>query len=315
MNNNKNNIGLIAPINWYDPYKLLDGVNYIQIAENIALQNPNFKFYILNFDNLDENGTIQYYDFENDKLGVLDIDTFSLIHFFDFESTFDRNETLKQKWTRITNKLDIFVTKKIKSINSVKAIKYCINKSYLFELATKNIQVIQTNIIDSDTQLSEVKSRYTNGRFVIKPLNGESGCFIYELNLITETDYEILSKQSDALLIQPYQEEVSNGEFSMLFFRDSFVHAVIKTPVNPEVLLPPKFNINPYIATREEIEFGKRIYNIFPQKLDIFRVDFIKTTDGIKLMEVESVDPFHYVIKNSEEYSIKLGAFYKMLIQ
>jgi len=307
-------IGVIAPINWNNAGNLIDGLNYTQYLQNIALFNLDLKLSILNFDSLKENGTIQFYDFQNDKFGTTNIDSFSVIHFLDFESNIKINETLKQKWDRIIKKLIQIENRNILTLNSVKAIRYCVEKNYLIEYKNINSSFIQTDIVLADTQFAEVKNKYKNGRFIIKPSNGECGNYIYELSKLSSQDYANITKQSKVLLVQPFREEICNGEFSLLFFRENFCHGVVKTPVDLRKLFPPKVNIKHYIPSIEEIEAGKIIYHTFPVKLDIFRVDFIKTNNGIRIMEIESVDPFHYVITNLQKYAQKMGEFYRMLI-
>lgn len=307
-------IGVIAPINWNNPVNLPDGMNYVQFLEKISLYNSDLILFILNFESIEDNGNIQFYDLKKGTIGATNIESFSLIHFLDFESSINLKDTLKQKWSRITTQLSQFETKNILTINSVKAIKYCFEKKYLLDLKCKNIPIINTDTIESSTHFEEIRKRYLNGRFIIKPINGESGSYIFDLNKLSKQNYDLISKQSDILLIQPFQDEIRNGEFSMLFFQEEFCHAVVKTPANIGRLFPPKFIIRSYNPSNEEIEFGKLIYSYFPVKLDIFRVDFIKVINGIRLMEVESVDPFHYVIIDLKEYAEKLGAFYRMII-
>jgi hypothetical protein len=307
-------IGVIAPINWKNADVLVDGINYIQYLQNIALFNPDIKLSVLNIDSIKENGTIQFYDFKKDEFGITNIDSFSAIHFFDFESSIVINETLDQKWDRIINKLTLIENRNILTLNSVKAIKYCVEKKYLLEYENLNSPFIQTDVVFADVQFEDLKNKYKNGRYIVKPSNGECGNYIYELGKLSNKDHGIITKQSKLLLVQPFQEEIYNGEFSLLFFRENFCHGVVKTPVNTEIRFPPKVNIKPYLPSIEEIEVGKTIFRTFPVKLDIFRLDFIKTSNGIKIMEIESVDPFHYVITNMQKYAQNLGEFYKMVI-
>ncbi|NVO03151.1 MAG: hypothetical protein HXX09_10680 [Bacteroidetes bacterium] len=307
-------IGIVAPINWTNPGIPIDGVDYMKQIKNIASFNDDLNFFILNFESIKEDGDVIFYDINKNEIGNGKIEDFCLIHFLDFEPSNNISESLVQKWHRINSKLKQFEEKKILTINSVKLINYCFEKKYLTEIKDDEVNFIQTRILKSGTNFEKIKQEYRNGSFIIKPLNGESGNYVFEIESISIENYLKMCDQSENLIIQPFRKEVQNGEYSMLFFREKYCHAIVRTPVNIKKLLPPKFNITKYIPSTKEIEVGNKIFSLFPEKLDIFRVDFIKAKKEILIMEVESVDPFHYVIENFREYSEKIGAFYKMIL-
>lgn len=306
-------IGVVAPISWDKPGKICSGNDYIQHLENLSFHNPDLFFYILKLDTL-ENNSVQYYDIKMSRIGLTSIKSFSIIHFLDFEQYDTHYETLKEKWGRILALINNPEFQNTLTINSIRAINYCHEKKYLIEFKNINVQFIQTDIIESCTHLESLQNKYQDGQFIIKPMNGECGSHVYELSKIDPIDYEILSEQDEFFLVQPFHKEITQGEFSMLFFRDEFCHGIVKTPKDKGNLLPPKFDIKPYHPSNDEINVGKIIYSSFPVKLDIFRVDFIKTESGLKLMEIESVDPFHYVIADFKDYAHKLGGYFRMLL-
>lgn len=307
-------IGVVAPISWDNPGKICSGNDYIQHLENLSFHNPDLSFYILKLDTL-ENNSVQYYDINMSRIGLTSIKSFAIIHFLDFEQYDTHYETLKEKWGRILALINNADFQDTLTINSIKAINYCHEKKYLIEFRNIDVQFIQTDIIESCTHLESLHNQYEDGQYIIKPMNGECGSNVCELRKMGLMDFDFMSEQSDFLLIQPFHVEITQGEFSMLFFRDEFCHGIVKTPKDKRNLLPAKFDINPYYPSNDEINVGKIIYSSFPVKLDIFRVDFIKTDNGLKVMEIESVDPFHYVIADFKEYALKLGGYYRMLLK
>ena len=71
-----------------------------------------------------------------------------------------------------------------------------------------------------------------------------------------------------------------------------------------------QFDVEAYPPTQEEVLFGLDVYEVFKVSLHIYRVDFIRTANGPLLMEVESVDPFHYG-HLSPGYAETIGNFYR----
>jgi len=308
-------IGVVAAINWETPHFFLAGVTYVPQLENISINNPDLEILILNFESLGEDGMIESFNLRHNQFCKIHLSKLSFLHFLDFDSPLNRSETLKGKWYRVSCILDYLEKYNIKTINSIKAIRYCTEKQYLFELQAKGIPIIETLCVKSSSHIDELKKEFGNGNFVIKPKNGECALFVFELNKLNSVTYSMMREQADEFLIQPFREEVYLGEFSMLFFRDRFCHAVAKTPTQRSGLVPSALKIKAYEPGVDEIKFGTEIFAAFPHDLDIFRVDYIKVNNKFCLMEVEAADPFHYAAPNSREYAKKIGDFYRSLCE
>ncbi len=306
------NIGIAAPINWQNPDSQFNG-NYFRKVKNLAIQNKNVNFYIIDIFSLNECGQLVVYDMTYQKRSMMEISRFDLIHFLELERFLELQQTFHEKWAEVLASLDLLERFNVPCVNTIASIRYSMSKMYLFDLEAAGIPVIPTKLIDATIRLDDLKKIYSRGRYIAKPLRGECGRYVLELGQVGYNAYRSLQQQDDRFLLQPLQEDVRSGEVGLLFYGNQLAHAVIRKPhvENSEQLkFPLKLCVEPYLPTEEEISFGLDVFNAFKLPLHIYRVDFIRTQYGLALMEVEAVDPFHYGHLDPN-YAKKIGKFYR----
>jgi glutathione synthase/RimK-type ligase-like ATP-grasp enzyme len=308
------NIAVAAPIDLLNPTQSFEG-DYLETVRTIGHANPDLHFSIIDVYTLSANGQVQVTNPVTMETEIRSILDFDLLHFLELERDLDRDITFREKWAEVYNMLDILAQFPIKCVNSIDAIRYCSDKSYLLDLKAANIPIIETNLINSTVQLQDLKEQFRNNRSVVKPIRGECGRHVFMLNSIKKGDFQQLSRQDDIFLLQPFHSEIMDGEISLLFFDDVLSHAVYRESCFPvskkeEQVFPSKRTIRSHTPTNEELAFGRNVYNAFKEKLNIYRVDFLATASGFVLMEVESVDPYHYA-RFSPDYGMQIGNFYR----
>jgi glutathione synthase/RimK-type ligase-like ATP-grasp enzyme len=199
--------------------------------------------------------------------------------------------------------LEDFKARNIRCFNSTDIVKWNMNKSYLLELAQKNINVVPTKIASKFS-----KDDIQNEVFpiVVKPLYGASGVDTF---LLKESTYSqnISNLYGREVMIQPYMESIkTEGEYSFLFFNGEFSHAVLKQSTNDDFRIQEGYGgvVKPYEPNEQEL---KQIINIVKYtnlSLAYCRVDVVKDDNIFKLMELELIEPelfFRFSIQGEEK--------------
>lgn len=306
-------VAIAAPFQTTD-YAGTSAENCLNAIASIALTNVDISFSIIDAYSLSSSGQLEVVDPLTQQQRTGYITEFDLVHFLELELPSHQKMTCGEKWGDVYTMLDAIATFPVKCVNRVDAIRYCADKSYLLHLQSGGIPIIPTAILNASIPFEEIKRRYRHAPFIVKPLRGECGRHVYLLNAMNSSDFEALRKQDDRFLIQPFRDEIRAGEISLLFFNGEFSHAFTRKPhfTSSEASygLPQQREISIYQPNTAELAFGCQVYNAFLKPLHIYRVDFIKTATGYLLMEVESVDPYHYSLLNPS-YGQTIGNFYR----
>lgn len=305
------NAGVILPYTYENQASPVFDASYREFLDLIASSgNELFRLYVLDFTSLDQNGLINAYDVSEKQLTRPRVSSFDIIHFLDFDSYHFRKMTLSEKWSFVIEKLDIFEKYEVSYINSIESLRYFINKKYLLDLSQKGVSVIPSKFISG----YDIKV-FTKENNIIKPANGENGKFIYLLDKIKPREIQLLQLQADTFIVQPYMYDVTEGEISLIYISGRFSHAVIKTPKQNETKVKKgiilDFVREAYYPSDEELNFGYMVKDALEHQLDIFRIDFIKGRNGMQIMEVESVDPYHYSEFITQQYAKTIIELYQ----
>ena len=134
--------------------------------------------------------------------------------------------------------------------------------------------------------------------FTIKWLEFESRLDILE---ITYQDIKHYKNQSSHILLQPFISEIHQGKISIVYIGRKFFCAALKRPKfgnfrtnRPHV----GATITKYEPSIQEINLGLMVLEILPQKLEILRLDYVITSQGPLIMEIEAIDPSYYTTFN-----------------
>ena len=228
-------------------------------------------------------------------------DQFSIIV---IKSTWKYQENFKKyiKW------LDSI--KKYRVINSIDVINTNILKDKQIEIFRKNkIPHINTligkKVFTSIFKIVLYKIIYKN--IVIKPSisSGGNNTYIYANNTLLNKNSlktikqvkdvveKILKETDEKILIQPYIEEIENGEISLVYFGAEFQYALERHPKVFHERIPTKYKEN---IENQLIEFGKKVLDKMNYSNNLFtRVDLIIVNNMPKIMEVEAIEPYLYI--------------------
>lgn len=230
---------------------------------------------------------------------------------------------LRTTWD-YTKNLDSFLKKMVhieskvsRLLNSKKTIEWNAEKTYLQTLSENGVSIIPSIFLKDETDYSLSEKIKDDIKYVLKPVVGASANDIKVLMgkelLVFLKSLEIKSRW----FVQPFLEEVLQGEKSLIFFNREFSHGVKKVPKANDFRVQEEHGglITFYHPTDEEFKFAKlALDQIEDDQLLYGRVDFISTQDGPKLIELELIEPSLYFRTQDQAASNFVSAIDKFLL-
>lgn len=210
------------------------------------------------------------------------------------------------------------INKKVKVINSYELITGNFSKQEQFNLLDKySIEHIETNYLKSNKQLKqnvkkiwkEFYSKYD--KIVIKPAISESGNNTFILSNEENNKKcikldELNNKYRDndiTLMLQPFIEEIKDGEISVISFNKKISHAVVRHPgVFDNCYKVSELDLE--LLPKDIKSSVNKIINLDEYKdYTYMRIDFVKSKDKYLVLEVELIDPILFInnLKNKKE--------------
>lgn len=202
------------------------------------------------------------------------------------------------------------VSKKVKIINRYDLINNNFSKNNQFEILDKyDIPHIPTKCIKNSNDIMQNIQNiwdlnyHDYDKLVVKPDISESGENTFILTELINIQKSIkpeelkfkFPNQNMSLLIQPYIEEIQNGEFSIILFNKKISHAVIRYPgvfTSSYSITEIEFNDIP----SEIIQITKKIINLDEfNGFAYIRLDFIKKDKNYLILEIELIDPLLFI--------------------
>ena len=197
--------------------------------------------------------------------------------------------------------LDNVHKKNIKIFNNIELIKSNYSKKNQIELLSKyNIECIPTDYINNDVKLKqEICAKVEKyGNIVVKPHISESGkgAFVIPFsskikNSVSIEEFLNQKTDTDLFLVQPFYEEITDGEISVIVIDKKVSHIIKRFP---GVFDTEKktVEISLDIVDKKIIDIANKIANIKEYSDHLYiRIDFIKTEDRYLVLEIELVDP------------------------
>jgi len=195
---------------------------------------------------------------------------------------------------------------KVNVWNTMDVVRWNMDKMYLRDLSTSGVAVPMTTFIEKGEQINLFDTLMKNEweRAVVKPSIGASAHHSESVEL---ADAKMLQKHFDekfvshnsGWLIQQFLPEITEGEWSFVFFQGEFSHAVLKRPAPGNIFvqkrlggsntlaLPPAH----YVSQAETI---LKASAAFLQKTTIdflyARVDAIPRDETLFLIELELME-------------------------
>lgn len=201
--------------------------------------------------------------------------------------------------------LDFLDEKNIRIFNLTPLLRWNMDKSYLQELAGKNIKILPTVFAKGQAlQLENVLVEQNWSEAIVKPYISGSGDNTWTITPETaqtsQQKFDWLNNEI-GMMIQAIAPQIQNeGEYSLVFFSGRYSHAVLKKPPQDSIFVHEErggtiesIEASPEIITQAEkaLKAVEAITGIMPLYA---RVDGLRDNDNFVLMEMECVEPELY---------------------
>lgn len=203
--------------------------------------------------------------------------------------------------TDFLNWLDKLKSLNVQVLNPVEIIKWNSHKKYLKEIAKKGLPVIQTEYLEKGSVFEErFFDLFNTNKLVVKPCvsAGAQNTITIDKNSSQERITEIaqLLKVED-YIVQPFVEEIKNGEWSFLFFNGKYSHSSLKTPKQGDFRVQHYHggNISYPEPNPLHIQQAEAYVNSLPQTTLYARVDGVVINNSFELMELELIEPYLFL--------------------
>ncbi|KAB1193007.1 hypothetical protein GJR96_05945 [Haloferax sp. MBLA0076] len=188
-------------------------------------------------------------------------------------------------------------------LNSVETLRWNSHKFYLRDLERHGISTLPTEYVEQggDVSLTSVFDDRGWDELVVKPAVS-AGAF--ETKRIGREDAEAEQSWVESLvarkdvLVQEFADDITDGEWSLVFFGDGFSHAVVKRPESGDYRVQEKHGGSVHVETPSESlrEHARDVVDAVADEMDgdrplYARVDGVERDGDFVLLEVELIEP------------------------
>jgi glutathione synthase/RimK-type ligase-like ATP-grasp enzyme len=204
--------------------------------------------------------------------------------------------------------------------NSSEIIEWNSDKRYLLELQRKGIPIPPTILVKKDEVkplqlcLMEVdwndiviKPTVAAGSFGLRRFRSDSREADEHLQQLTHRGYDqlldgtIWPLKPCNVIIQPFIQEIFEGETSLMFFGGKYSHSVIKRAKEGDFRSHPIWgaSVDSYEPSKAELRVATDALSL-AGRVEYARIDMVNTVGGPLLMELELIEPFFFFDRFSE---------------
>lgn len=188
------------------------------------------------------------------------------------------------------------ISAQTKMMNSAEVIEWNYHKGYLKELESQGISIVPTLFFKAQEEV-HIPSHWPEKQFIIKPAISANA---YKTTIISRD--EIINKSFSAeldqgeWLLQPFLEEIKQGEVSLHFFHKVFSHAITKIPKPGDFRVQEEHGgrIVTFDPPQSLLDLCENLLTKIPYDLLYARIDMVNWKGGYVLMEIELIEPALY---------------------
>ena len=185
--------------------------------------------------------------------------------------------------------------------NSSKLISWNLEKTYLRDLAHKDIPIVPTMWMDKWKEKNYFEEFRTQA-LVFKPLVSASA---QDTFLVHQNDYSLTTPilaqcfSKRAFLVQPFRTAIqSEGEYSLFYFGPNYSHCILKKPKNHDFRVQEEHGgkITALDPPKELLSLSNEVLDALPEIPLYARLDYVQNSqDSYEIMEVELIEPSMYL--------------------
>ena len=221
------------------------------------------------------------------------------------KSPWDYHDRLEQfqRWLDMMESLDV------RLLNPANSVRWNLNKRYLQDIADHGLPVVATEYLERGAHdtIQKYFEHFDTDTLVLKPCVSASAknTMVLHKNTLSENEIRIHKfLREDDYLLQPFVEEIREGEWSLLFFGGRFSHGLLKVPKNGDFRVQHFFGgaVIPQTPSSSLIEKAFRYVEQFAQGTLYARVDGVIRSGEFYLMELEIIEPYLYLETHPGSY-------------
>lgn len=199
---------------------------------------------------------------------------------------------------RFQNFLHNLAENSVVLINPLDRILFSLSKDYLFEIG-KIFSILDTELYQANKPLKEYYNKWQCSALVLKPIVSAGA---YRTYLIKQeenhaTTLRAIGCSQEQFLIQPFYQEIKQGELSFIFFNNEFSHAAKKVPHGSDFRSQPEHggSLTLVKPQAEFITYAQEVVNTFAKGCFYARLDALVVNNKLKIIELELVEPSLYL--------------------
>ncbi len=185
-------------------------------------------------------------------------------------------------------------------INPYALIEWNMDKHYLLDLQSKNINIPPTVFLEKGqiSSLRDLLEKSAWDKVILKPAIAGGARHTYLLDKNNIDEYQDLFQDliaQESMLFQEFQKHIaSKGEVSFMVFGGHYSHAVLKKAKAGDFRVQDDFggSVHPYQATKEEVDFVERVVAQCKHSPVYARVDVMwDNQNELCVSELELIEP------------------------
>jgi hypothetical protein len=186
-----------------------------------------------------------------------------------------------------------------KLFNPLSVVRWNMEKHYLFELEKQGVQIIPT-FMASPVELGTLHKLFVENQWetvILKPSVGLAASNTYRISLdeLENTLKELRTiHPSSEYLIQPFIETITTeGEWSFIYFNRQLSHVLLKKPAPNDYRVQGIYGgtIQTAEPRSHDLLQAEAVLNRLPVDILYARLDFVRVSGQLSVMEVELIEP------------------------
>lgn len=197
----------------------------------------------------------------------------------------------KEQFVDVLRRID----QQSKLLNPLATMEWNFNKRYLLELQQRGLPVPRTVLLERTDPVTPLA--HLGREVVIKPLVSNGGFETHRLAVADAQKFawERLPWETHTFMAQEFLPSIlTEGEYSLIFFGDTFSHCVRKTPRQDEFRVQDDHGglVHAWTPTQAEIAEASAIIRALPMPFTYCRLDLARHPSGkLLIMEIELIEP------------------------
>ncbi|MFI5140378.1 MAG: RimK family alpha-L-glutamate ligase [Sphingobacteriales bacterium] len=218
---------------------------------------------------------------------------------------------LKSPWgyhnhiERFEQWLDELTALNVKLLNPAATVKWNSDKHYLKDIAAAGLNVIPTIFLEKggEPDLLPLFDQFKTKKIIIKPCvsaGAKNTITVTTGNFPQKRDEIKVLLSAESFMVQPFMEEIFEGEWSFLFFNGKYSHSVLKVPKEGDFRVQQTYggSTNVVEPSPGQINEASAFVNKFATDTLYARVDGLVVDGKLMLMELELIEPYLFMGTN-----------------